>query len=122
MVKVVWLIESKQGNLTIEQEFFCWRMALHGNKMKSVRESYSQSPGNDGFQNTKAYRLLKKPKIVRRIKRLVNLHKKGEVDLNQGPWMHYDRHDIGNEIDPGNGVTHLVNEIRRKEYGGPTLD
>ena len=117
MVKVIWFIQSKsKGNLTIEQEFFCWRMALHGNKMKSVREAYIGSQGNDGVQNTKSWKLMRKPKIVNRIKYLINQHKKNEIDLRSGPWEHYQRYDIGNSIDPGNGVTALVNEIRDTAY------
>ena len=100
MVKVVWHLKTRYGNFTIEQEFFCWRMALHGNQMKAIREAYVASIGNSSVQNTKSYKLMRKGKIVRRIKSLVAQHKKQEIDLRDGPWKHYQRYDVGSPIDP----------------------
>jgi hypothetical protein len=122
MVKIVWLHKTGYGNFTIEQEFFCWRMALHGNQMKSVREAYSASVGNGNVQNIKSWKLMQKGKIIRHIKSLVAQHKKGGIDLREGPWKHYNRYDVGSPVDPGNRLTSMIQTIRDEAHGEDTSD
>ena len=112
MTSVKWFVERPYGNFTIEQEFFCWRMALHGNQMRACREAYSSSVGNPGLQNTKSCKLMNKPKVVHRINELVDYHKGGLVDLFAGPWERYQRYDVGSPVDPGNRLTPMIQEIR----------
>ena len=105
-MKVEWFIE----NLTIQQEFFCWRMALHGIQMRAVREAYGTK--GPGTQNTKGWKNMQKPKIVERIQTLIQMHHVSKIDLTVGPWRYYNRKDVGQMIDPGNSVSHIKRKYR----------
>ncbi len=106
MTKVVWFV----SNLTIKQEFFCWRMALHGVRMRAVREAYS-TPG-PGAQNTKGWKNMQKAKICDRIQELRRMHKASDINLTVGPWIYYNRRDVGQMIDPGNSISRIKRRFR----------
>ncbi len=110
MTKVKWFIPERE--LTIEQEFFCWRVAYHGVYMKAVREAYGTK--GPGAQNTKGWKNMQKPKILARVKELLKMHKASEINLTAGPWMHYNTRHVGQPIDPGNSISYIK---RKHRYG-----
>jgi len=82
------IVRTAKGPITSGQEVFCWRYALHGNGMKAYRESFGVTMSTNAI-NVNACRLLRSPKILARIKRLIFLHNKKEINLKTGPWEHY---------------------------------
>jgi len=110
MSKVIYFICEDKYQLTIEQEFFCWRYALHGVGMKAVREAYGQK--SPQAQNTKAWKLLERGKIRDRIHYLQKQHHNKDIDLYKGPWDYYGRSDVGCPLDPGNSIKPILDEIR----------
>ncbi len=105
---------DKERKLTVENVIFCWRVALHGNKMRAVRESYRKSVGNRNVQNVKGWKLMQHPKVREYIAELIASHKAGDLDLRLGPWQSLGiPTDTGNPVDPGNAITPFVADVRR---------
>lgn len=125
MGTVTWFLEDEQ--LTINQEFFCWRFALHGVGMKAWREAYwnegrNKKPPTSGYANKRSWELRSSAKIVRRIRVLRKMHDAGDIDLRQGPWDYYDRHDIGAEVDPGMGHIRRIRQEQRDQLRMEALE
>lgn len=70
------------GLVTMREEIYCWRMALHGNQRRACREAYNRDCRNKGQRGPT-------PKLQYRIDALLVLHDRGAIDLKKGPWLHY---------------------------------
>lgn len=85
--EIEWFVDTDRYQLTVVQEVYCWRYALHGNGLRAIRESSERTTKNS--QNQGSMRLLRRMKIINRIKDLLKMHHNGEIDLVAGPWQHY---------------------------------
>jgi hypothetical protein len=84
---IKWFIKTEYGHLTERQEVFAWRYALHGRGIRAIREAFNRISTNS--QNQASNRMMKKQKVLRRIEKLLDMHRKSEIDLTEGPWKHY---------------------------------
>jgi hypothetical protein len=90
---LIYPFKTEFGWMTLRQEIFCWRYALHGVGMKAYREAFEST--TKGATNTGACRQLSMEKVQERVKELQELHKRGAINLEQGPWDYYDCHGTG---------------------------
>lgn len=97
-------IFNKANKLSVQQEFFSWRYALHENGMLAVREAYKNAKGKAPYQNSMAWKLKTNERVMARVAELVSQNDKGIIDLKAGPWVHYELFDVGNPVDEGNPI------------------
>jgi hypothetical protein len=95
---------NKIHKLSVQQEFFAWRYALHGIGMKAVREAYTNAKRKAPYQNSMAWKLKTNERVMARVEELVAANAAGDIDLEAGPWIHYERFDVGNPVDEGNPI------------------
>lgn len=104
-----WFVDTKHGQLTRMQEVFCWRYALHGNGLRAERESFNRTTKNS--QNQGVLKNLRRIKIIERIKELLRMHHKGDINLSAGPWQYY-----GDKLEGiGREVTEPARPLKLKE-------
>ena len=80
----VYLLCTPYSWLTVRQEHFCWRYALHGVCSRARREAgYSEAHAT----KTRGYKPL--PQEAKRVADLLVMHAEGVIDLKKGPWDYY---------------------------------
>ncbi len=77
-----YLLCTTYGWISVKEEIYCWRVALHGKMRLSCREAYGRDFRREGNPSPTA-------KHWQRIAELKELHERGCIDIEKGPWSYY---------------------------------
>lgn len=77
-VPTVYLLCTPHGPITVYEEYFCWVYAVTG-KMRMSRRIVNDFKGKKDIT----------PKERARVADLIDMHNRGVINLNIGPWEYY---------------------------------